>query len=109
MLIKVEQGVLLLRIKLPFAIVVGLLFCTLATMELPELINLVDDTSNDFSLIVFVKNAATVVKVQMLRKGRPALADVQPRQATARFSTRSLIQTFYTLGDTLHLLCVQRT
>ena len=59
MLIKVEQGVLLLRIKLPFAIVVGLLFCTLATMELPELINLVDDTSNDFSLIVFVKNAAT--------------------------------------------------
>ena len=37
-----------MRIKLTLAIVVGLLFCALVIREIPELINLVDDTSNDF-------------------------------------------------------------
>jgi hypothetical protein len=41
------------RIRICFAVVVGLLFCTLATLELPELVNLSDDTSNDYSLTVF--------------------------------------------------------
>jgi hypothetical protein len=41
------------RIRICLAVVVGLLFCTLATLELPELVNLSDDTSNDYSLTVF--------------------------------------------------------
>ncbi len=98
-----------MRIKLTLATVVGLLLCTLATMELPELINLVDDTSNDFSLVVFVRNAVTIVKTQMLHERRPVLADVRRPQAAASFPAYSLIHTFQIADDILHLLCVQRT
>ena len=109
-----------MRIKLTLAIVVGFLFCTLLAMEFPELVNLVDDTSNDFCLIVFVKNAVAVVKTQMknavtavktemLHQRRLALADVRRRQAAASFPAYSLMQTFQTSDDTLHLLCIQRT
>ena len=95
--------------RLTLATVVGLLFCTLATMELPELINLVDDTSNDFSTVVFVRNAVTAVKTQILRKGRRVLANVRPPQSAASLPACSLIQTFQTSDVMLHMLCVQRT
>ena len=98
-----------MRIKLTLAIVVGLLFCTLSAMEVPELVKLVDDTSNDFSLLVFVKNSVTVVKTQVLHQSPPALADVRRPQAVASFPAYSLIHSFQTSDDTLHLLCVQRT
>jgi hypothetical protein len=97
------------RIKLTLAIVVGLLFCALAIRELPELINLVDDTSNDFSLVVFPKDAVTVVKIQILPQGQPVLADIQRRQAALGFPTRSLFQNFRTPDDILHVSCVLRT
>jgi hypothetical protein len=98
-----------MRIKLALAIVVGLLFCALVIRELPELINLVDDTSNDFSLVVFAKDAVTVVKIQTLPQGQPALADIQRRQAPLCFPTHSLIQNFRTPDDVLHVSCVLRT
>jgi hypothetical protein len=41
------------RVRVTFGIVVALLFCTLATLELTEFIKLVDNTSNDYSLTVF--------------------------------------------------------
>ena len=37
-----------MRAKIIFAMLVGLLFCGLATFEITELANLSDDTSNDF-------------------------------------------------------------
>ena len=43
-----------IRIKLIPAIAVGLLFCSLATLEFPELLTLSDNTSNDFSLVLLV-------------------------------------------------------
>lgn len=98
-----------MRIKLTLATVVGLLFCTVATMELPELINLVDDTSNDFSLVVFAENTVTAVKMRMLTQGRPVLADIQLRQADEYFQSHALIRTFQASNDNmLKLLCVQR-
>lgn len=98
-----------MRIKLTLATVVGLLFCTVATLELPELINLVDDTSNDFSLVVFAENTVTAVKTRMLTRVRPVLADIQPRQADEYFQYPSLIRTFQASDDDmLHVLCVQR-
>ena len=98
-----------MRIKLTLATAVGLLFCTLATMELPELINLVDDTTNDFSLVVFAESTVTAVKTRMLPQGRPALADIQPRQAAEYFQSHSLIPTSQASGnDMLHVFCVQR-
>lgn len=44
-----------MRAKAVFAIIAGLLFCTLATLEFPEFLRLVDDTSNDYSLIAEVR------------------------------------------------------
>jgi hypothetical protein len=88
---------------------VGLMFCALTTMEFPELIKLVDDTSNDFSLVLFVKNAPSVVKVQMPRQGRPTSADALRRHAAAFFSAHSLIPVFHASVDMLHMLCLQRT
>ena len=98
---------LLMRVKLALAIVVGLLFLPLTTLELPELINLTDDTSNDFSLIVFAENAATVVKNQILHlKRSPMLASIRRRQVGAWFAPCSLVQSS---DDMLHSLCIQRT
>ena len=98
-----------MRIKLALAIVAGLLLCALVVRELPELINLVDDTSNDFSLVVFAKDAVTVVKIQALPQGQPVMADIQRRQAPLCFPTHSLIQNLRTPDDVLHVSCVLRT
>jgi hypothetical protein len=101
-----------MRVKLALAIVIGLLFCALVVREIPELINLVDDTSNDFSLVVFAKDAVTVVKIQTLPQGQPVLADIQRRQAPLCFPcfpTHSLIQNLRTPDDVLHVSCVLRT
>ena len=40
-----------MRARLILAVLAGVLFCSLATIELTELIRLADDTSNDFSLL----------------------------------------------------------
>ncbi len=98
-----------MRIKLTLAIMVGLLFCALLVREFPELINLVDDTSNDFSLVVFAKDAVTVVKIQILPQGQPVFVDIQRRQAALRLPTDPLIQTFQTPDDVLRVSCVLRT
>ena len=87
-----------MRIKLTLAIVVGLLICAL-----------VDNTSNDFSLVVFANDAVTVVEIQMLPQALPVLADIQRRQADACFPTHSLTQSFRTSDDFLHASCVTRT
>lgn len=95
-----------MRIKLALAIVVGLLVWPLAALELAELINLTDDTSNDFSLIVFAENAATVVKNQMLQlKRSPMLASIRRRQVGACFAPCSLVKSS---DDMLYSLCIQR-
>ena len=98
-----------MRIKLTPAIVAGLLLCTIVIIETPELIKLVDDTSNDFSTVVFVKNAVTVVKVRILGQGRPASEQVQHQQVPSFISAHSLIQTLHASDDVLHMLRVLRT
>jgi hypothetical protein len=95
--------------KLTLAIVVGLLLCALVVTELPELINLVDNTSNDFSLVVFAKDAVTTVKIQKLLQGLPVSADILRRQAALCFPTPSLIESFRTSDNVLHASCVLRT
>ena len=105
--LNIQYWGLLVRIQLTLALVVGFLFCSLATMEVPELVNLVDNTSNDFSLVVFVKNAPTAVKVRMRHQGRPGIL---PSQQPNAFRTHSSIQSpLQASDDVLHLLCVQRT
>jgi hypothetical protein len=98
-----------MRIKLTLAIVVGVLVCALVVTELPELINLVDNASNDFSLVVFAKDAVTVVRIHILPQGQPVLAGIERRHAPLCSPTHSLIQSFRTPDDVLHASCVLRT
>ena len=100
---------LLVRIRLTLAIAAGLLLCSNATIEIPELVHLTDDTSNDYSLVVFVKNSVTVIKGQVAHRELPASARVSLQSDAGCSSTHSLILPSQTSGDMLHLLCVQRT
>lgn len=92
--------------------VAALLFCAIPLVEFPELLNLKDDTSNDFALLVSRQdvgspNAAT----------RPASAPVAvPVQAVnIQAPISNLLALSFpdiltqSLIDYLHLLCVHRT
>ena len=97
--------------KLTLAIVVCLLLCALVVTELPELINLVDNTSNDFSIVVFANDTVTTVKIQMFPLQLPLFVDIQRRRAALCFCfpTHSLIQSFRTSDDVLQASRVLRT
>jgi len=99
------------RIRLTLATGAALLLCSLATTEFPELLNLIDDTSNDFSVIFFAKDAPTVVKIRicLLPEEHRAPSGPQHRFATASVSTdRPLIRPFQASDGMLHLFCTQR-
>jgi hypothetical protein len=97
------------RIRLKLATVAALLLCSLATMEFPELVSLIDDTSNDFSVIFFAKDAPTVVKIRicLLPEEHRAPSGSQHRFASA--TNRPLIRPFEASDGMLHLFCTQRT
>jgi len=96
------------RAKLILAVVAGLLFCTLSTLEFPEFLKLVDDTSNDYSLLAHVQEAIpTPTQKQAPRRidFRTVAAALCDRQADQfRFCGRQASG-----GDCLHWICVLRT
>jgi hypothetical protein len=49
------------RHRFCLALVLSMLFCGLSSSEIPELTQLIDDTSNDFTLVVATKESAWVV------------------------------------------------
>jgi len=87
--------------------IVVLLLCTLATLEFPELVNLTDDTSNDFSLTIARKSdVATVVQHATMPAKTPAgpgLRYHQPSEETPRYCS------FYPSRDLLIRFCIDRT
>jgi hypothetical protein len=97
----------MMRTKLSLALMVSLLFCTLATLELPELIHLTDDTSNDYSLVIFSENTVRVVRNETwrLQTQRGATAN-SSQPLTRRVSPCRLARSS---GDVLHLLSTLRT
>jgi hypothetical protein len=48
------------RHRFCFALVVSMLFCGLSSSEIPELTRLIDDTSNDFTLVVATQRSALI-------------------------------------------------
>lgn len=97
--------------RVSFVLVMGLLMCALSTLELPELIKLTDNTSNDYSTAVFQKNRTTSVALKAqfpdaLRAVARALSVVYSAKLAP--PTKSC-QPFDSLPDLLHLLCIQRT
>ena len=96
-----------MRLKLTLAIAFGLLFCSLAMLEFPELVSLTDNTSNDFSLVVFNRaGIATDAKRATERGASLTLLRHLPLFAAARlnFSSDSPRE-----KNCLRLFCVQRT
>jgi hypothetical protein len=98
-----------MRIRVSLALVLGLLLCTLATSEVPELMRLTDNTSNDYSLTIFSDNDAAIVRTQApdMPKGS-VRTSAHVKQPKARVQPRSLLLLCST-SEVLHLLCVQRT
>jgi hypothetical protein len=96
-----------MRPKLIIFVVVGLLFCSLATLETGEFLKLIDDTSNDFSLVnVEVDTASVVVRQSQDSQAKAALAPIASEQPKASPVTSGPCDS---TKDLLHLLCVIRT
>ena len=100
------------RRRLRFAVVIALLFSGLALAEFPELLQLKDDTSNDFTLVVAKAEASPTN--YMARSG-PAPAAIFVREGDARTPLSGKLKlsfaelTVQSSVDYLHLLCVHRT
>ena len=116
--IAVELGIRLLynssvlsdskmRPKVIFFVVVGLLFCSLATLETTEFLKLADDTSNDFSLLHVEANTSSAI-VRQSHESQPKAvpAPIQRRQPIA---LPDISASPNTSSDLLHVLCVIRT
>lgn len=96
-----------MRIRLIVAAIAGLLFCTLAALEFPELVNLSDDTPNDYSLAIFPRSEGAAVRKQIADFPAGSTATnckLEQPLMRVRFPAPS-----YGTTDSLHLLCIQRT
>ena len=96
-----------MRTRFILVAVVSLLFCSLSTLETPELVKLADDTSNDFSILIHhqettesICNPAPIGRLKVSRP-RPVL-DRTPIQLGSVSSSRFA-------PDLLYFLCIQRT
>src|ERR1700730_3069590 len=96
-----------MRSRLIFAVLLGVLFCSLASLESTELIRLADDTSNDFSLSLseHETSSASVRESHSVQpKTLPATDESEPRKVRRLFEDSS-----YAAKDSLHFLCIMRT
>jgi hypothetical protein len=95
-----------MRAKFIFATLVGLLCCSLAALEITELFELTDDTSNDFSF-VGTQQASSAVVPQSLELQPKTNSTTDTERPTARRLPSSASS--YHAKDVLHLLCTMRT
>jgi hypothetical protein len=96
-----------MRTRFILVAVVSLLFCSLSTLETPELVKLADDTSNDFSIMIHHQETTESIcnpgPIARLRVSRPRpVLDRTPIQLGSISSSRFA-------PDLLHFLCIQRT
>jgi hypothetical protein len=97
-----------MRLKVIFFVVVGLLFCSLATLETTECLKLVDDTSNDFSLLNVEANTSSAVVRQSHESQPKAIpAPIPSQQPKARPDIPVSADT--SKNDLQHVLCILRT
>jgi hypothetical protein len=88
---------------------VAVLLCCLVGSELPELIRLVDDASNDFALLDSQEARGTVIQYQRSRIScdRITASVTMPCYRTALLSISSI--PLRSTLDLLHSFCIQRT
>jgi len=98
-----------LRLNLILALVTGLLFCTLSTLEVPEFLRLTDNTSNDYVVTVPQKNAPTVIESESPRAREYSVVtkiNSFHGERVVRFQSFGFSPS---VDDFLHSLCVLRT
>ena len=100
-----------MRFNVILALVTGMLFCTLSTLEVPEFLRLTDDTSNDYFVAPVQETALTPVQSPAPRPDSDpvvATATAVPRliQRAVRFQSRGSATS---ADDFLHSLCILRT
>jgi hypothetical protein len=93
-------------------VLVALLFSGLALAEFPELLQLKDDTSNDFTLVVAKADASPT---NYMGKSGPAPTAVLVSEGSTRTPVSEKLELSFSdpavqsSVDYLHLLCVHRT
>jgi hypothetical protein len=97
-----------MRASLILATLFGLLLCSLATLELTELVRLADDTSNDFSLPQSGQESLPVT-IRNSHDLRPAVASNPPHEYGRPRVCRRVTDSAHLAKDCLHLLCVIKT
>ena len=100
-----------LRFNFIIALMTGMLFCTLSTLEVPEFLRLTDDTSNDYFVAPVQETAPTPVQSPApgpVSNPVVAIATAVPRliQRAVRFQSRGSAPS---VDDFLHSLCILRT
>ena len=97
-----------MRATLILAMLFGLLLCTLATLELTELVRLADDTSNDFSLPQS-RQESFPTTIRNTRELQPALTSYSPHEYERPRVCRRVTDYSHLAKDSLHLLCIMKT
>ena len=91
-------------------VVVGLLLCALTMLEIPELLSLCDNTSNDFSTAVFQGKGSTAASRNQAPDVPQAVVSIRAAVGFLRLVERpGTSTTWISSPELLHLLCVQRT
>ncbi|HVB55788.1 MAG TPA: hypothetical protein VNE63_05050 [Candidatus Acidoferrales bacterium] len=93
--------------KLSITVVVGLLLCSLTVLEFPELVNLVDDTSNNFTFLTSPgEMAISSVEQAAPEEHKSAVTRNQERSSLMllRFAAASKDS-----NSLLRFLCIRRT
>jgi len=96
-----------MRAKFILVTLVGLLFCSLATLETTELLKLADDTSNDFSLQHSEHETSSAIVRKSLAVQPTAFTTADESEAPR--VRRRAASSSYPAKDFLHFLCVIRT
>lgn len=97
-----------MRARLILGLIAGLLFCTLSTLELPEFLRLIDDTSNDFLLTEVESSVPTMAQAIASQPEHECASVIQAskeRSDSDDASSRSIKPS----RDLLHSLCTLRT
>jgi len=95
--------------RLSLFLMTALLVCAVSALELPELLQLADNTSNDYSTVIFQKNASSLTPSQLpvaIRVVTTIVSASGPAHPGLQITSYESLQTS---PDLLHLFCVQRT
>jgi len=99
-----------MRIRAILLISAGVLFFSLATIELSELLRLVDDTSNDFALTNFEEASDAAIQNQGSRVAYDPIVPTANMSHHGRSPVRFVSDIPSISGhDLLHSFCIQRT